>query len=91
MTSPTPPAHRPDKQYWLDAPQNVNKLVWLLVAVCTGLVLFDALYAKHGHFAFEESFPVFYGVFGFLAYCFIVLSAKTLRQILKRDEDYYDR
>lgn len=91
MTSPIPPANRSTKKYWLDESRNVNKLVGLLIATCIGLALFDALYTKHGHFTFEESLPVFYGVFGFLAYCFIVLSAKALRRVLKRDEDYYDR
>lgn len=80
-----------NKTWWLDQPANVNKLVGLLIAVCVGLALFDALYAKQGHFAFEEALPVFYGFLGFLAYCFIVLSAKALRRLLKRDEDYYDR
>ena len=79
------------KNYWLDQPSNVNKLVGLLIAVCVGLALLDAVYVKHGHFAFEEAFPLFYGVYGFVAYCFIVLSAKALRPLLKRDEDYYDR
>ncbi|MBE2294358.1 MAG: hypothetical protein IAF00_05380 [Phycisphaerales bacterium] len=79
------------KIYWLDQPSNVNKLVGLLIAVCVGLALLDAVYVKHGHFAFEEAFPLFYGVYGFLAYCFIVLSAKALRRLLKRDENYYDR
>lgn len=85
------PSSSDGERYWLDQPANVNKLVWLLVVVCVGLVLFDAVYVKHGHFAFEEAFPAFYGVYGFLAYCFIVLSAKALRRLLKRDEDYYDR
>jgi len=91
MTLPTSPTDQPERKRWLDEPRNVNKLVGLLIAVCVGLALFDALYVKQGHFTFEEALPIFYGVFGFLAYCFIVLSAKGLRRLLKRDEDYYDR
>lgn len=89
MSERQPPSD--GKTHWLDRPGNVNRLVLALVAACVGLVLFDAVYVKHGHFAFEEAFPAFYGVYGFLAYCFIVLSAKALRRLLKRDEDYYDR
>jgi hypothetical protein len=91
MTFPTPPTDPPERKHWLDDSRNVNKLVGLLIAVCVGLALFNAVYAHQGHFAFETALPVFYGVFGFLAYCSIVLSAKALRRLLKRDEDYYDR
>ncbi len=91
MTVPSPSADRPEKKYWLDEPRNVNKLIGVLIAVCVALVIVDAFYHKHVHLAFEESFPVFYGAYGFLAYCAIVLSAKALRRLLKRDEDYYDR
>ena len=78
-----------EKKYWLDEARNVDKIVWTLVAVCAVLFLADFFYHKHVHFAFENWIG-FYGWYGFLAYCFIVLSAKALRRLLKRDEDYYD-
>mgnify|MGYP001294537042 CR=1 FL=1 len=91
MAALPPSTDQSEKKYWLDDPRNVNKLIGVLVAVCVALVIVDAFYHKHVHLAFEESFPVIYGVYGFLAYCVIVLSAKALRRLLKRDEDYYDR
>ncbi|MFZ1640032.1 MAG: hypothetical protein WAV07_01060 [Candidatus Contendobacter sp.] len=91
MADPSPSTDQPEKKDWLDDRRNVNKLIGILVAVCVALVIVDAFHHKHVHLAFEESFPVFYGVYGFLAYCVIVLSAKALRRLLKRDEDYYDR
>lgn len=78
-----------EKRYWLDQPGNVNKLVRVLVVVCVLLFLADLLYHKHAEFGFEHWFG-FYAWYGFLTYCFIVLSAKALRRILRRDEDYYD-
>lgn len=39
---------------------------------------------------FADTFPVFYGVWGFLAFSFIVLAGQHLRKILMRREDYYD-
>ncbi len=78
-----------DEKRWLDNPKNVSKLVYLLVAACILSVLADFVWSRHGHFSFEE-IPAFYAVYGFVAYCFIVLSAKQLRRILKRDENYYD-
>lgn len=77
------------KSYWLDQPRNVNKIVWALAGACAVLFLADFFYHKHGHFDFENWIG-FYGWYGFLAYCFIVLSAKALRKVLRRDEDYYD-
>ena len=79
----------PEKHYWLDDKRNVSKIIWALVIVCVLLFLSDFVYHKHVHFEFEQWLG-FYGWFGFLAYCFIILSAKALRKILKRDEDYYD-
>jgi len=78
-----------DKKYWLDDPRNVNKIVYGLYAVCAVLVLADFGYHKHTHFPIE-GLPGFYGFFGLLAFTGLVLSAKGLRIILKRREDYYD-
>ncbi len=82
-----------NKQYWLDQEKNVNKIVYLLYAACAVLLLVECYIFffghKHGHFDFEQWFG-FYAWFGFTAYIFIVMSAKFLRTLIKRDEDYYD-
>ncbi len=78
-----------EKTYWLDRPANVNKVVYALYAVCAMLVLADLLYHKHVHFDFEKWFG-FFGFFGFVACVGLVLAAKVLGVLLKRDEDYYD-
>ena len=74
--------------YWLDKPGNVNRLVYGLCAVCAGLVLLDFLYHKHTSFPFENWFG-FFAWFGFIACVALVLLAKQMRKIVKRDEDYY--
>ena len=79
-----------DKRYWLDDPRNVDKIFWTLCLVCLLLFGADALYTKKVHFPFEGWFG-FFGIFGFVACVGLVLAAKELRKILKRDEDYYDR
>jgi hypothetical protein len=78
------------KKYWLDDPRNVNKIVYTLYAICALLVLGDLLYHKHTHFEFEHWFG-FFGFFGFVACVALVLAAKLLRVVLKREEDYYDQ
>lgn len=74
---------------WLDEPRNVTMLVYGLVAVGIALVLADFFYAKHPHFDFQRWFG-FYAVFGFTVSVSLVLGAKQLRRILRRDEDYYE-
>ena len=78
-----------ERTYWLDDPKSVRWIIGTLVALCAGLLLADLAYHKHTHFAFESWFG-FFPVFGFLAYCCIVGSAKLLRRLVMRDEDYYD-
>ena len=78
----------PDKKAWLEKPANVDKLVYLVWFICAALVLAEFFYEKHAHFGFDGWFG-FYAGFGFLAYCTIVFSAKALRRVLKRSEDYY--
>lgn len=81
---------RSEKPYWLDKPGSVEKVYWSVVVVCAVLILLDLFYAKHAEFAFEYYFG-FYGIYGFVSCVFLVLAAKQIRKLLKRDEDYYDR
>ena len=79
-----------ENQYWLDNPKNVNLIIWILVAVCTMLFFADAFYHKHPYFEVEHLFG-FYGVYGFFVCVILVLVAKSMRTVLMRDEQYYDR
>jgi hypothetical protein len=82
---------KPDpKAYWLDDPNNVDRLVRGFYAVCAVLIAIDVFVPKHGPFAVEHWFG-FYGWFGFIACVVLVLVAKQLRRVLMRPEDYYDR
>jgi len=81
---------RNGKTYWLDEPRNVTKVFYTLVAVCALLLVADPLVHKHGHFAWEGWFG-FHGLYGFFGSVFLVLTAKQLRRILMRKDDYYDR
>ncbi len=75
--------------YWLDDPRNLNRLYWGLVVVCVLLGVADLFVHRHVHFSWE-SFPNFYGFFGFAAFWCVVIAGKNLRKILWRPEDYYD-
>jgi hypothetical protein len=88
--------HRPapapaEREYWLDSPANVDKLVRRFYVVCALLLLIDVAVPKHGPFAIEHLWG-FYGIFGFVACVALVLIAKeVLRRMVMRPEDYYDR
>jgi hypothetical protein len=74
----------------LDEPRTVRRVVFTLYTVCGALLLADLLYVKHPHFSFEGWFG-FYPIFGFGVSFSLVLAAKELRRLLRREEDYYER
>ncbi|MBO0335094.1 hypothetical protein J0X12_15845 [Sneathiella sp. CAU 1612] len=84
-----------EKKYWLDEPKNIDKVFYAvlilcaLVAVPDILSLLNILYHKHIEFEFENIFE-FYSLYGLVCYVGLVLIAKKLRNVLMRDEDYYD-
>ncbi|MFC1499514.1 hypothetical protein ACFL6T_00670 [Candidatus Zixiibacteriota bacterium] len=78
-----------ERKRWLDNPRNVWKIVYGVFILAGLMILFDLLYSKHPHFGMEGIFG-FYGFYGFVACVVLVIAAKGLRVLLKRDEDYYD-
>lgn len=78
-----------DDRRWLDDPGNVTRIVYGLYTLCGLAFLADLFYAKDGHFGFEHWFG-FYAAFGFIVSVSLVLTAKQLRRVLRRDEDYYE-
>ena len=84
MSAPSNEAPR-----WLDKPENVERIWRVICVVCVLLVLADLFYEKHSHFAFEQQ-AGFHAFFGFVAFVFVVLAGTRLREILMREEDYYD-
>ena len=79
-----------EREYWLDRPGSVTKVFWAVVGACAALGLLDFFYHKHAELGFDGSFG-FHGWYGFVCCVFLVLAAKELRKLLKRDEDHYDR
>lgn len=78
------------KRYWLDRSENVTKLFRGLWVIGTALIVADLFMHKHEEFGFA-GWLGFYGLFGFVACVTLVLTAKALRRILRRPENYYDR
>lgn len=79
-----------DDRRWLDEPRNVTRIVYGLAALCALALIADLFYDKQPHFGADGWFA-FYPVYGFAGSVALVLLAKQLRRVLKRDEDYYER
>ena len=90
----------PERERFLDKPENVQKVLRTLYSICALLLLIDlANFAltqleiadwRHAYRVWE-AFPGFYTVYGFVACVLLVLIAKQMRRVLMRGEDYYDR
>ena len=83
--SATKPSSKPR---FLDRPGTGTLILRVLIGVCALLAATDLLYDKHVHYGFE-AWPGFYGAYGFIACVGLVLAAKELRKLVRRDEDYY--
>ena len=93
-------------QSWLDKPSNVKRLIRWFFWLCGLVILADLIFTfgwhKHAAFGEDESLhaietlPSFYGVYGFIACAFIAYFSKILRSwngknVLMRDEDYWEK
>jgi hypothetical protein len=80
---------RPGSKRGLDSPQSGKVALRGVAVICALLVASDFAIEKHGHYGFENWIG-FQGFYGFVACVVLVLAAKQLRRIVKRDRDYYD-
>lgn len=81
-----------EKPGWADTKAFRNGFLGVLIvaailAVLAGFV--PAWQKDHPHFA-VEGFPVFFAIYGFVAFAFIVLAGQHLRKLVGRKEDYYE-
>ncbi|MEJ2258105.1 MAG: hypothetical protein P8X98_14135 [Woeseiaceae bacterium] len=78
------------RDHWLARPENVKRLwrgFWVVLALT---VVAQFVIPIKGHFGIDGWFG-FGAVYGFLSCLAMVLVAKVLGFLLKRDEDYYTK
>lgn len=73
---------------WVDDRAKVDRFFWGLVIGGVVLTLLDLIYHKHVYFDVEHYFG-FYSAYGFFMCAALVIAAKMMRLVLKRDETYY--
>ena len=66
----------------------IRRLWQIFVAVLIATLLAQLAVEAHPHFAFEALFG-FNALYGFFACAALILVAKGLGVLLKRDDDYY--
>ena len=75
---------------WADKPEVQRLIQRVLYAACAVLVIADFVVHRHIYTDIER-IPAFYALYGFVALVGVVMAAKGLRLLVKRDEEYYDR
>lgn len=65
-----------------------DRPVKVLAGLCVVLLIVELFVDRHPHVP-GEGFPAFYAIVGFLAFALIVLGAKQLRRLIRRDETFY--
>lgn len=76
------------KLLFLDNMKNVDRIVYGIYGICALLVLADFFYKKK-YYVSVENIPGIYAYYGFFMCAGLVLGARAMRLVLKRDEDYY--
>ena len=79
---------RPDSDHWLVRPDTIRLLWKILIVVLTLTVLAQVYIYVKGYFVVDGWFG-FGAVFGFVSCLIMVLVAKGLGYVLKRDDNYY--
>ena len=75
---------------WIEKPGMLKRMWKIFVGIVVFLVAIDFFIPhEHTHLIFE-TIPGFSAVYGFVACTALVVFAKILRKICKRDMDYYD-
>ncbi len=83
------PVDENGKRHLFDNPRNVKRVIRSLYAICAVIFGLDFFVQRNVEHPWESVFG-FYAFFGFLFCIFLVLAAKEMRKVVRRDEDYYD-
>ncbi|MDG2170659.1 MAG: hypothetical protein P8L44_22350 [Opitutales bacterium] len=79
----------PKKEFdWFDHKSSRKLLWWLLWITCGLTVVAELFIHRHPYFDIDGLFS-FYAITGFIGCSLMILGAKGLGLILKRDENYY--
>jgi hypothetical protein len=75
---------------WFDDPVHVRRFLRVFFVSLLVLLAVDPFVHKHGAFPWEET-PGFFAAYGYVSCVLLVLVAKLLRRVIRRDEDDDER
>ncbi len=78
-----------ERSHIFDNPRNVRRVIYGLCAACALTIVAEFFVDRHVDHPWEAVFG-FYAIYGFTACTLLVLTAKELRRVLRRGDDYYD-
>lgn len=73
---------------WVESPRTPSLLLFAVIAICAFLIGADLVVHRHEYIELA-GITGFYGLWGFGAFAFAVLSGWPLGKLLRRSEDYY--
>ncbi len=73
---------------WIDRPWGPKLIFWGLIAICAVLLGLAFTYKNYSEVK-AENIQGFFSAFGFFGFTGLILLAKGMRVLIKRDEDYY--
>ena len=79
---------KPKPDHWLVRPETIRLLWKVFIAILALTVIAQAVISVKGYFGMDGWFG-FGAAFGFISCLIMVLVAKGLGYVLKRDESYY--
>ena len=79
----------PDHDHWLVRPESIRRLWIVFIAILILTLIPDLFLHRHEEFGIDGTFG-FYAWFGFLSCVIMVVAAKLLGFVLKREDVYYD-
>jgi len=75
---------------WIEKPGMLKRMWKIFVGIVVGLVAIDFVIPHDHTYLIFETIPGFSAVYGFVACTALVVFAKLLRKLCKRDMKYYD-
>ena len=74
---------------FFEKPTTIRALWILLFTVCALTLVPELFIERHAYFGIDHFFS-FFAILGFIACALLILFAKGLGFLLKKNEDYYD-
>ncbi len=74
---------------FFERPTTIKALWIMLYAVCALTIVPELFIERHAYFGIDHFFS-FFAILGFVACALLILLAKGLGYILKKNEGYYD-